>query len=161
MPLYWFHIDALAPPLVLADRLRSVVQKEPESQGFWSTWKPREPVGPPFIGTVQDCSFKLRRDIRRRNSFLPRVKGHIIPTPTGARVDVIMFLHPFTALFMLYWLGLVGYGAWSDTSSSAPILWGMFIFGIALTAGGFFPEAVKAKRLLSAALLNAEERPEK
>jgi hypothetical protein len=44
--------------------------------------------GPPFIGSVQDHSFRIRRDIRYRNSFLPLVWGHIVPTPTGTRVIV-------------------------------------------------------------------------
>jgi hypothetical protein len=31
----------------------------------------------------------------------------------------------------------------------------MFIFGVVLTAGSFFPEAIKAKRLISAAVLDS------
>lgn len=112
------------------------------------TWK--EPTGPPFIGSVQAESFAIRRDIRGRNSFLPRIKGRIIPAPTGSRISMTMFIHPFTALFMIFWLGIVGNGALMATSRTALIPWGMFIFGVALTAGGFFPEALKAKRMLSA-----------
>jgi hypothetical protein len=31
----------------------------------------------------------------------------------------------------------------------------MFIFGVAMTVGGFFPEAIKAKRLISATVLDS------
>jgi hypothetical protein len=69
-----------------------------------------------------------------------------------------MFLHPFTAILMLFWLSLAGRVAWhalesqevSSPSSLAPL--GMFIWGVVFTLGGFFPEAIKAKRLLMAEL---------
>jgi hypothetical protein len=73
----------------------------------------------------------------------------------GARIVVTMFMHPFTLAFMLFWLGMVGHGALTDKSASPAILWGMFIFGIALCSGGFIPEAVKAKRLLSTIVLDS------
>jgi hypothetical protein len=70
-----------------------------------------------------------------------------------------MFMHPFTVVFMLFWLGAVGYGVWDafshPRSPDVFVLLGMFLFGVTLTAGGFFPEAAKAKRLLSAAILNS------
>jgi hypothetical protein len=122
---------------------------------FRTPWSDRSPDGPPFIGSVQDYSFRIRRDIRYRNSFLPLVWGHIVPTPTGAGVIVTMFMHPFTLAFMLFWLGIVGRGVLMDKSTSPAFLWGMFIFGIALCAGGFIPEAVKAKRLLSTIVLDS------
>ena len=118
-------------------------------------WRARELASPPFIGTVQDDSFRLRRDIRYRNSFLPLVWGRFISTPTGTRVSVTMFIHPLVALFMAFWLGMVGYGALKDRSTPPVVLWGMFIFGLALTAGGFFPEAIKARRLISATVLDS------
>jgi hypothetical protein len=67
-----------------------------------------------------------------------------------------MFIHPVDALLVAIWLGAVGYGALRDTSSASSTgLWVMFAFGVALTAGLFFHDALKAKRLLSAALLNS------
>ena len=78
------------------------------------------------------------------------------------RVKVMMFMHPFTVVFMLFWLGAVGYGAWDAFAHprlpgavDSFVLPGMFLFGVSMTAGGFFPEATKAKRLLSAAILNS------
>lgn len=158
MPLYWFHIDSPEQPQVLAKRIRSIVREEPGWRGiFRRIWRRDEPSGPPFIGSVGDASFKLRRDIRGRNSFLPLVWGHIIPTETGARVNVTMYIHPVVALFMVFWLGSTGSGALTDTSAFHLILWGMFVFGVALTTGGFFPEALKAQRLLTITILKSEE----
>ncbi len=70
-----------------------------------------------------------------------------------------MFLHPFTAIFMTIWLSFVGHAVWQslfqvEEPSIAAMLvpLGMFAFGVALTLGGFIPEAIKAKRLLVAAV---------
>jgi hypothetical protein len=107
---------------------------------------------PTFVGSVQDYSFKLRRDIRYRNSFLPRIRGHLVVIPSGTRVMVLMFVHPGVGVFMMFWLGITGYAALKASSSSANGIWGMFAFGLALLAAGFFPEAKRAKRLLLTAI---------
>lgn len=75
--------------------------------------------------------------------------GRVTPNGVGARVYVTMFIHPLVALFMFFWLGIVGYGAVSLPSASSVIPGGMFVFGIVLTVGPFIPEAIKAKRLIS------------
>lgn len=161
MPLYWHH-DMPSQPHVLNERLRSIVRDEPGMREYLRrSWTSRIRGGPLFLGHVGDNSFAIRRDISYRNSFLPRIKGRVIPTQTGARVSVIMYLHPFTALFMAFWLGRVGYGALRDASASSAGLWVMLAFGVALTTGAFFPEALKAKRMLSATLLNRSEDPTK
>ncbi len=158
MPFYRFHIEVALPQQVVMERIRALVRKQP---GFWQSfgeqWKPQDPPSPPFIGSVEEESFKFYRDIRYRNSFLPRVQGRLVATPTGTRVNVIMFLHPFVAVFVTFWLGMVGFGALTIFSAgevSSLIPAGMFLFGVALVCGGFFSEAFKAKRILSDALLD-------
>ena len=164
MPFYRFHLETVATPEVVAGRLRSLVRETPRATefSFRSFWKPIDMSGPPFVGSVDNCTFQLRRVISGRNSFLPRIRGHIIPTESGTSVKVIMFMHPFTVVFMLFWLGAVGYGTWdafahprTPHTFDSFILLGMFLFGVTMTAGGFFPEATKAKRLLSVAILNS------
>jgi hypothetical protein len=49
----------------------------------------------------------------------------------------------------------MAYGAFTDWSASPLSFLGMFIFGVALTVGGFFPEALRAQRILSFAILNS------
>jgi hypothetical protein len=150
VPFYRFDIDVDAPPSVLVERLRSIVRDKPT---FWESlrqmWPFANPAGPPFIGSVQSESLRIRRDIRYRNSFLPIIWGRVIQNGVGTRVSVTMFLHPLVTLFMIFWLGFVGRMAASVPSWSSMIPAVMFIFGIAMTLGGFIPEAIKAKRLIS------------
>jgi hypothetical protein len=159
MAIYRFHLDVDVPRQIVAERLRAVVGDKPS---FWKSlftgWWSRDPTSPPLIGIVDDDSFRVRRDIRYQNSFLPLVWGRFTSTPTGTRVNVIMFIHPLVALFMVFWLGTVGHIAFRGASDS-PIVWGMFVFGVALTAGGFVPEAIKARRLLSEAMHDATINP--
>jgi hypothetical protein len=151
MPIYRFHLDVNVPRQIVADRLRAVVgEKPPFWKSLFAGWS-RDPTSPPFIGIVDDDSFRVRRDIRYRNSFLPLVWGRFVSTPIGTRVNVIMFIHPFVALFMVFWLGTVGHIAFRGAPGS-PIVWGMFLFGVVLTVGGFVPEAIKARHLLSDAM---------
>lgn len=76
--------------------------------------------------------------------------GRVFPIGPGARVSVAMFIHPLVAVFMMVWLGMTANFA---LTLGAPFIpWGMFIVGVALTVGGFFPEAMKAKRLISEAV---------
>lgn len=149
MPFYRFQVDVNAPPQVVLDRLKSIVGPKP---GFWEsmTWTSRGSATVPFIGAVQDDSFSIHRDIRYRNSFLPLIRGRIMPTGTATRVSVTMFIHPFVAVFMLFWLGMVVHFA---LISPAPLIpGGMFLAGVAMTLGGFFPEAFKARRLICEAV---------
>jgi hypothetical protein len=113
------------------------------------------PARAPFLGVVQDESFKIRRDIRYRNSFLPILRGRLTAHGLGTRVSVTMALHPLVAIFMGVWLGMVGFGIFRVPSSHSLIPVGMFLFGVALPLAGFIPEAVKAKRLLSDALAHS------
>jgi hypothetical protein len=164
MPFYRFALETVAPPEVVAERLRTIVREEPRASdySFRNLWKARDKSGPPFVGSVHGVAFQLRRDISGRNSFLPRIRGQIIPMANATRVNVIMFMHPFTVVFMLFWLAGVGYGTWDAFAHprfpgafDQYILLGMFAFGVALSAGGFFPEVTRAKHLLSAAILNS------
>jgi hypothetical protein len=161
MPLYWFHFDLTTQPHVFNERLRSIVREEPGvTEEMQRSWTSRGAAGPPFLGRVEDDKFALRLDSNYRNSFHPIIRGRVIPTQTGARVRVFMFLHPFTALFMMFWLGVVGYAAFRGISTLSPSSWVpslMFALGVALTAWPFSLEALEARRLLSAAILNTSE----
>lgn len=153
MPFYRFQIDVNAPPPVVIERLRSIVRDKPTfGESLRKMWSFGKPASTPFIGSVQDESFKIRRDIRYRNSFLPIIWGRVTQNGVGARVYVTMFIHPLVAFFMIFWLGMAGFAAVSIRSASSS---GMFIFGLALVLGGFIPEAIKAKRLISDAVTNS------
>jgi hypothetical protein len=153
MPLYWFQIESSLPVHAVLDRLRGLAREAP---GFWPSLKEsfgsRPENSPPFIGKVEGNEFRIYRDIRYRNSFLPRIYGRAASSLRGTHINVTMSLHPLVTAFVLFWLGAVGSGAAVTTAHSnfqaALIPFGMFLFGIALTLGGFYPEALKARRLL-------------
>lgn len=155
MPVYRFYIDIDVPPPVAEERLKTATIQD---SNFWYSlrmiWRWPEPGSPPFLGKIENDSFRLRRNIRYRNSFLPLIRGQVSSRGVGSRVSVTMSIHPFTALFMAFWLGSVGYGALTDKSTQPVYLWAMFAFGVGLAAVGFFPEAIRAKRLICEALLN-------
>ena len=142
MPIYRFHVDVGAPPQVVAERLRSVVREKPKFllQAPKMAWWLRDPTSPPWTGSVQGTTFRLSSDIRYRNPLEPVVWGKIISAGIGARVYLTMFIHPFFAVFVAFWLLIVV----TSLHSSRIAAWGICIAGIALTVVGFFHEATKA-----------------
>ena len=77
MRFYRCHIDTYEAAPVVTEGLRTMVRDKP---GFWQyfskAWRQRDPSSPPFIGRVQGDSFRMQRNIRYRNSFLPLIWGH-------------------------------------------------------------------------------------
>jgi len=158
MPFYAFHLDVPAPPDVVAERVRVAVGQVPT---FWqsmkSSWRGPKPSGRQFLGKVTGRSFRIRRDIQYRNTFLPLIRGTIVATPNGSRVNVFMFMHPAALTFMLGWFGMLVSVEWrlldaNVARSYVPLA--MMVFGLVLSLGGFFYEALKVMPLLSEAVFN-------
>ena len=155
MPYYRFIIDTSLTVDDACSRVKTITRAP---RGFWEPFRPSrdETSHCEFIGSVEPRAFRLRRDIHYRNSFLPMIRGRVIESTHGTRIHVSMFLHPLVAVFMAFWLSGVGFGVLQNVSRAAgavtivPI--GMLLFGLALMIGGFFPEALKAKRLLQESL---------
>jgi hypothetical protein len=173
MPLYRFELEVTIPPDMVAQRLRSSAR---ESPGLLATiplgFVPKHAElnrdgGPdrPFVGSVQNHSFRFYRFINYFNLFLPQVSGRITATSKGSRVTVTMFLHPIACAFVVVWLLALGTGAWkafagnqaSDASLYGPI--GGIVFMLVLVTSGFFPEAIKAKHLLQSILRGSPNAP--
>jgi hypothetical protein len=159
MPLYRFHIDSMLTTQEVLQHIRALTRDAPGAwQSIKESFTDRRESSVPFIGGVDGNTFHLRRDIRYRNSFLPQLKGHVEANAGGSRIFVTMHLHPVVGVFMLIWLGVVGIAALAILRSghigAAPSLipFGMLVFGVALTAGGFYPEAFKARRILEQAV---------
>lgn len=109
----------------------------------------------PLFGTVQAESFWVWRRITYRNAFLPIVWGRIIHAPTGIRIRLAMFLNPIGAVFALVSLSLTGmFALLSVVAQGGAKRWdnyvpaAMFVFVLVLVCARFFPEAIKAKRLI-------------
>jgi len=121
----------------------------------------------PFEGTVTQTTFNIQRIISYRNSFLPQIRGTIIPEGNGSRISLTMQLHIAVAIFMTVWLGGVSFAVVATAPAvlasraelgPALIPIGMFLFGSILTVGSFSFEARKAERLI-ASLLDGIRRP--
>jgi len=152
MPFVRFQIDADEPPNVVLERLRASVRPKPELfESFVQGFRRTDPSGPPFVGSVIEGTFKMHRDFRGRNSFVPLIRGRIISTDNGTSVRGIMFLHPLVAAFMVFWLGATGYAALNDKSAAVGAGL-MFLFGLSLMLGCFFFEVSRAKQLLKEAV---------
>jgi hypothetical protein len=51
-----------------------------------------------FRGHVSENGFRIRRNIRGRNSYLPLIKGKLEPTANGTRVILTFTLHPIVLI---------------------------------------------------------------
>src|SRR5215469_5375353 len=101
MAFYRFQLRSDLSTQAVLDRIQTLTRERP---GFGQSLKEsfgwREGGSPPFIGGVEGNSFKLYRDIRYRNSFLPRIRGHVRAYRDGTNIDVTMHLHPVVLVFM-------------------------------------------------------------
>jgi hypothetical protein len=160
MAYYRFEVESSLLPAEVESKVRAITR---DPDGFLGSLKkgffPFETPLVPFIGHVDSESFQIRRDIRYRNSFLPIILGRVEATPAGSHVRVTMRIHIFVAMFMSIWFSGVGFAIWATTiggkshgtfSFGGPL--GMFAFGIALVSFCFFPEAMKAKKIIETTL---------
>ena len=167
MAFYRFSIDSPLSVEAATEKVRSITRPPFKFvESIRSAFGKGPTISHLFMGEVTSNKFSIYRIIRYRNSFLPRIHGKICEKESGCRVCVAMTLHPLNACFMLFWLSAVGFGAWRmfekvndgrGVMVFAPF-W-MFVFGLALIAIGFFPEAFKAKRILEVALRSKENEP--
>ena len=58
-----------------------------------------------FIGKVSISGFRIRSNIKYRNSFLPIIKGSVKAGENGSEVIIKMRMHPFVSVFLTIWLG--------------------------------------------------------
>jgi hypothetical protein len=90
-----------------------VRQRRGVRQWFSELRKPRDSTLPPFIGSANEDSFRMvQRATGGKPRFLPRVRGYVLPAPTGTQINVIMLIRPVDAVFMTLWLGLLGTVQW-------------------------------------------------
>jgi len=153
MPWYRFQIESHLTAQAVLERVKPLLRERPSYQQLMQEWRNGRPDNaPPFIGSIEDNVFKCYRAVHYRNSFIPRITGRVITHPTGTTIDVTMRLHPLAAIFMSLWM--TGVGAASlialrgdpEPLSLIPVV--MLVAGLAMTFGGFYPEAIKARRLL-------------
>ncbi|MFA8437036.1 MAG: hypothetical protein ACEPOZ_21225 [Marinifilaceae bacterium] len=116
----------------------------------------------PYEGIITGNRFKIQRIINYRNSFLPQIKGHIIQTTYGAKVEIKMRLNIAVYIFMTFWLGGIGsvflfllFSSIDDKEFNPLILapLGMILFGYVLSTGGFKSESNRSRKDLEKILI--------
>src|SRR2546425_5398947 len=80
MPIYWFELEARLGTQAAIARIKELVGPP---RSFWTgfSFGAGDDATPPFIGKIEGDSFRVRRDIHYRNSFLPLVWGRISSVP--------------------------------------------------------------------------------
>lgn len=108
-----------------------------------------------YEGQIEGQRFNIKRIIKYRNSFLPRINGVIERDLDGLTIKVKMRLHIFVIVFLCIWCGGVGLGCIallteslnsSEINLATLIPFGMLMFAYLLTMGGFKFESNKSKR---------------
>lgn len=130
--------SALAPSTFVA-RLRQVTASKQRLFGAL-------PPEIRFVGAVGPDTFRLAPVIRGRNTYLPWLRGRVVPTATGTAVSLTATLHPVAIVAMLAFLAWVQYLAVS-VEGRFNYVW-LVIMGAfhALMCGiGFWPELRKAE----------------
>jgi hypothetical protein len=113
-------------------------------------------------GTVFTRRFRLRRVLDSRNDFAPVVQGEFRGRADGGVEAHVTLMPPLSVcVFLLLWLSFTGFAAVPGIrkliagespriESLAPA--GMFLFGLALMVGGFWPEVSRTRKLLEEVL---------
>ena len=152
-----FTIETALPPSEVHARLRAGVEP--------IKWPRLSPSAVPFEGVVDGMRFDIRRIVRGRNSFRPRVRGTIEPTESGTRLVGTMRLHDLVATFVMMWVAITGlatimllFGAFQRGAFEPALLIapGALAFVAAMTFGAFRSESRRALDDL-ARLVNASE----
>mgnify|MGYP003579774385 CR=1 FL=1 len=156
MPIYKFQVHT---PLALETAIGRIQAITAEPESFWEStrntfWSRPGNQTRPFRGEVVGYSFDLERAISARYAWQLQIHGRIDAADSGSRMSVIMYLHPIAILIVCSVFSVAARSAWNafntSQSLSGPIF--MFIIGVVVTCLCFFPEAVKARRLLETAI---------
>lgn len=145
VPYYQTTLTTHLLPAEVESRINAVTTPRSARTGFAKAFSLRGEDSL-FIGEASHGTLRLQRTIRYRNSFVPQIRGRIVQGPVGADLQLRMFIHPFTALFTVVWLGILGS---SVVAPGADIWLAIMLLGfLAMAVGGFFYEAFKARRIL-------------
>jgi hypothetical protein len=116
-----------------------------------------------YVGLIQGNAFIITPVINYKNSFLPRIKGHIETNGTETTVTISTGLHEFVFVFMMFWCGFASLATIMVLVSSIRnmsfepgilVTLAMLLFGYGLMTGAFNYESAKSRKKL-AALLDA------
>lgn len=153
LPYENFCITTKLKPAEVQQRLEKEVSTRP---GSFFSFGSRE-ISTYFEGYAINGRFEFERDIKYRNSFLPKITGNTEPWLSGSRVHVKMRMPLAVIVFMCVWLigaafgGIIILLAALNTGHTGIVMFagfGFFLFGYLLMMGGFKRESRDAKKKL-------------
>ena len=140
IPYRRLRIDSLLSADEFVSRLKTAVV--PKQSWFKRTGQHRG-----FIGKVSKDNFRLTPSTSGRNTYLPWILGNITPVPQGARIDVILTLHPVAAVIMLAFFLWAEFLSISKSGEfNTIILFAFIAFHLLLYFIGFLPEAGRSEQ---------------
>ena len=155
LPYEDFYITTRLKPDEVQQRLEDEIS--PVNGGLFKFGSFSSPSGTYFEGFAVNGMFEIKHGINYRNSFLPQIKGTTEAYLDGSRVHIKMKMLTFVTLFMCFWLSFAALAGVvvlitainkKQFSAVALMPFVMFLFGYALTMGGFKYESRSAKNKL-------------
>lgn len=146
-----YHRTIVATPLtpdVLAQKLLPFV----DTKYKWHLWRRSRKE---FRGLVTKDGFRLIRNIKGRNTYLPLINGRFEQTATGTNIIITYTLHPVaTTLMAVLFAGIIISEYYVQRGSGLILLLFFFIFHCLMYLIGFLPEKNKAQMLFASLFSN-------
>jgi len=161
LPYEKYTFETLLEKDEVLRRISGIIRSEKSMRFLNDAWEPS------FEGQVTENSFRLKRIINYRNSFLPILTATIESKGGICILKIQMRLMHSVLGFMMIWMtgvliGLFAFGAMAIFDAFSPVVFvplGMLIFGYLLTTLAFKYESKKYKSILMELLeLNQIER---
>ncbi|MCR8558897.1 hypothetical protein KXD93_14670 [Mucilaginibacter sp. BJC16-A38] len=155
LPYENFYIITNLKPEAVQQRLEAEIS--PGDGSFFKFGMSSSSTATYFEGFAVNGTFKFKRVISYRNSFLPQIEGTTEVYPSGSRVHVKMKMYLFVVIFMCLWICPLGLATiWAVVRAIVDkhiepnnfVPFAMMLFGYGITMGGFKSESIKAKSKL-------------
>lgn len=115
---------------------------------LWFKFPPKEKD---FVGTIFQDGFRIYRNIRHQNTYLPTLTGKIRKSEKGSQIEIVMTLHPVAVLIMagifLFTFRVLFIPGGDEGFRFLPLSIAI-IFHLGMCLVGFNPEVSRAKKLL-------------
>ena len=153
MPYFFFHrfrFTAAVPPIEAIARLSAAVA--PQAEFVWG--RPYRP----FAGSVAGDQFSIRPAVRGKPGSVAQVRGRVVASPGGSRVEGTTRVAYDVLLFLFLWTAVAALAAallWDQFDPAHPlgaplfIPLGMLVIGWSFCIASFTGEARAAIQLIA------------
>jgi hypothetical protein len=107
----------------------------------------------PYIGSLDQNGFVIRRVLHWHNSWQPITNGHFINTPEGTDISIRIHPHIMPLLFMTFWTFVIA-SVFIGAIFASALLFALFPLGLLIAAHtlilfNFNKESARTKRFLA------------